>query len=290
MNGWKWANWTNRAGNGRGVSNTGRTDRINAILRGLLLLLCVIFCIAYPIGVTGVAFDVHPPFSLTWAGSALLFLEGSMLIIAAMLSAGWRRGLLAGMVIIALSYVVETIGVNTGFPFGVYYYTGVLFPALPGGVPLAVMFAWVLIIFGVYGWLTGGQMGGSQNGSQRIGLRGAIIGALLATLLDLEIEPVATHLERYWLWLGPGNVNYYGVPIANFVAWFFVSCALLLLIDQIVARWHISFPRRQWEEYLPRVLYVLSLFMFGLVDLTHGYYGATLMGVLAGLALVVNTL
>ena len=309
MNGLKWVHRANRAkraneaskiGNASGEGTGGNIVRMNTLLRRLLLVLCVIFCVAYPIGVIGVAFDVHPPFSLAWAGSALLFLEGSILIIAMMLSAGWWRGVLAGLVIIALSYVIETIGVNTGFPFGVYYYTGVLFPALPGGVPLAVLFAWVLIIFGVYGWLTGNQTGGQHNGwqgsNQHIGLRGAVIGALLATLLDMEIEPVATHLERYWLWLGPGYINYYGVPVANFVAWFFVACVLLLLVDRIVVRWNVSrfsyssFARRgRWEAYLSRALYVLSLFMFGLVDLTHGYYGAALMGVLAGLVLVINT-
>ena len=35
----------------------------------------------------------------------------------------------------------------------------------------------------------------------------------------------------------------------------------------------------------PRILFGASLFMFGLVDITHGYYGAALLGVLAGLVL-----
>ncbi len=32
---------------------------------------------------------------------------------------------------------------------------------------------------------------------------------------------------------------------------------------------------------IPRILYVASLFMFGLIDLTHGYYLATVLGLLA---------
>jgi len=31
----------------------------------------------------------------------------------------------------------------------------------------------------------------------------------------------------------------------------------------------------------PRILFSCSLFMFGLVDLTHGYYWATLLALLA---------
>jgi len=235
-----------------------------------------LFCFAYPFAVTGVAFDVHPPFSLDWAGSALLFLEGVLLILAAMVRYSPLRGLCAGLFVITLSYLVEAVGVGTGFPFGLYRYTPVLFPRLPGGVPMAVMFAWVLIVFGVYGWV--------RSEKRRIGVMGALLGAALATLLDLAIEPVAFHLERYWEWLAPGPINYYAVPLVNFVAWFVVAFCLLLLIDAVL--FHVyrpSFSSIRLIALVPRLLYGTSLFMFGLVDLTHGYYGATLFALLAGL-------
>ncbi len=345
----------------------------------LFLLLCGIFCIAYPIAVTGVAFDVRPPFSLAWAASALLFLEGLLLIVAASLRYGFLRGVCAGLIVIVLSYLIEAVGVGTGFPFGVYRYTGVLLPHLPGGVPLPVMFAWVLIVFGAYGWV--------HVEKRPIGIIGALVGAALATLLDLEIEPVAAHLEHYWEWLVPGAINYYGVPLANFVAWFVVAFVLLLLVDRVLLGkglrqerngqliktqtdahkgttllyTSVRFPntfqgegvvgeagqqqgegvvggpgREQGEGAVrvpgreqgkgavggpghpqgdappiyddvfygkaykkgvllrvplvvvvlaPRILFGASLFMFGLVDVTHGYYVAALLGIIAGLVL-----
>ena len=200
----------------------------------LFFLLCAIFCVAYPIAVTGVAFDVHPPFSLAWAGSALLFLEGILLIVAASLHYGLLRGVCAGLIVIALSYIVEALGVGTGFPFGLYRYTNVLLPRLPGSVPMAVMFAWVLIVLGAYGWV--------RAEKRRIGISGALLGAALATLLDLEIEPVAAHLEHYWEWLAPGPINYYAVPLANFAAWFVVAFILLLLVDRVL--WGTGRPPR----------------------------------------------
>ncbi len=272
--------------------------------QGAFLALFAIFCFSYPIAVTGVAFDVRPPFSLAWAGSALLFLEGMLLIVAASLRYGGLRGTCAGLIVITLSYAVEALGVGTGFPFGIYRYTNVLFPKLPGGVPMAVMFAWVLIVFGAYGWV--------RVEKRPIGLSGALSGAVLATLLDLEIEPVAAHLEHYWEWLAPGRVNYYGVPLANFAAWFVVAFVLLLLVDRVLFReypWgqgHLqwdkgtrkgnappiprgrmggAFPLRVPLYLAPRILFGASLFMFGLVDITHRYYGAALLGILAGLAL-----
>jgi uncharacterized membrane protein len=61
-----------------------------------------------------------------------------------------------------------------------------------------------------------------------------LLGALLATLLDLAIEPVAAHVVQYWEWLAPGPANYYGVPLANFVAWFVVAFALLVVVDAVL--------------------------------------------------------
>ncbi len=285
----------------------------------IFLALFGIFCFAYPFAVTGVAFDVRPPFSLAWAGSALLFLEGMLLIVTASLRYGFLRGIFAGLIVITLSYLIEALGVGTGFPFGVYRYTDVLFPHLPGGVPMAVMFAWVLIVFGAYGWV--------QVEKRPLGIVGAFLGAGLATLLDLEIEPVAAHLEHYWEWLAPGRVNYYGVPLANFVAWFVVAFVLLLLVDRVFFRGYVwgkghlqgealmnADLRNQWDQgtrkgnappirpthmggpfplqvpwfivrLTPCILFGASLFMFGLVDITHGYYGAALLGILAGLVL-----
>ena len=237
------------------------------------------YCIAYPVAVIGVAFDVHPPFSLAWAGSALLFLEGILLIIAATIVYGLWRGLFAGLLVILLSYIAESVGVGTGFPFGSYRYTDVLLPRLPGSVPAAVMFAWVLIILGAYGSVT-------RQSKHSISIKGAFLGAALATLLDLEIEPVAFHLEHYWNWSTPGTFNYYGVPLANFVAWFCIALLLLLCVGAIFRHAPLlKFEPSRLALWMPRILFAASLFMFGLVDLTHGYYGAVLPGLIAGLML-----
>jgi hypothetical protein len=193
---------------------------MNRFLRPLFTLLFALFCLAYPLAVTGVAFDVHPPFSLARAGSALLLLEGTLLMVAAMLMYGWRRGFCAGLIVMAVSYFVEAIGVLTGFPFGVSHYTTILSPRLPGSVPLAVLFAWVLIVFGVYGWV--------HVEKYRLNIRRALLGALLATLLDVEIEPVAAHLEHYWEW-HPIVKN---ALIGLLVTYLSVSFALTGLLDR----------------------------------------------------------
>lgn len=265
---------------------------MQTFLRYLFLALFGLFCFAYPFAVIGVAFDVKPPFSLDWAGSALLFLEGTLLVVSAMLLYNRWRALLAGLCVILLSYGVEALGVTTGFPFGLYHYTGILFPSLPGGVPLAVMFAWILVVFGSYGVvMKRKKVSGARPGN-------VLLAAVLATLLDLAIEPVAAYIEHYWQWLRPGSLNYYGVPLTNFVSWCVVAFVLLLLVEWLltqgytpevllreeIERKYIQKRRSMWRlvSLTPRILFSCSLFMFGLVDLTHGYYWATLLALLAG--------
>lgn len=258
--------------------------RRDSILWYLFAALCILFCFVYPIALVGVVFDVHPPFALNWAGSALLYLEGTILILAAMLVYGWRRALSAALVVILLAYGVETLGVNTGIPFGEYIYTHVLVPRLPGGVPLPVMFAWVLVIFGVYGWCRE-LVERAPNG--RINIAVGLFGALLATLLDLEIEPVAASLQGYWRWLEPGPLSYNSVPLSNFAAWYLVALVLLLLVQVLLGHTKAMHAQRSRLALVaPRVLFVASLLMFGLVDLTHTYFGAAAPGLLAGLLLL----
>jgi uncharacterized membrane protein len=250
-------------------------------LSRLTLLLFCIFCVAYLIAVIGVAFDVHPPFLMAWAGSVLLILEGIMVTVAWMDEYG-PPALLAALVIVIFSYGVVALGVNTGFPFGSYRYTDILYPILPGGVPLPVVFAWLMIIVAVRSitvrppLLVGGRW-----------LVSVLVSACLATLLDLVLEPVAFHLEHFWVWLAPGNINYYGVPLVHFVAWFMVSLLLISLVNLIMVR-AISFQNlssfsSRLPLNLPIWLYFANVFMFGLADLIHGYYLAAGIAALAAI-------
>jgi putative membrane protein len=297
---------------------------MQTFLRYLFLTLFGLFCFAYPFAVIGVAFDVKAPFSLAWAGSMMLFVEGTLLVVSAMLLYNCWRALLAGLCVILFSYIVEALGVTTAFPFGSYRYTGILFPALPAGVPLAVMFAWILVVFGSY--LQYPQMdhrkreilvqpstplngnyspnsiptGSSRNAPRNIG--DILLAATLTTLLDLAIEPVAAYIEHYWQWLKPGPLNYYGVPLTNFVSWFAVAFALLLLVNWLCCggstsrvRQHDEIERKYKQNMggiwrlialAPRILFSCSLFMFGLIDLTHGYYWATVFALLAAIIIL----
>lgn len=253
-------------------------------LSRIVFFLFCLFCVAYPIAVIGVAFNVNPPFSMTWAGGALLILEGAMMAVA-VLDQFALTGLIALILTALLSYAIEAIGVNTGFPFGAYHYTNVLAPLLPGGVPLAVIFAWIMILFSVQGVIYG------LTTRVHSPLGRIILRSVLTTLLDMLLEPVAFHLEHYWNWLSPGSVNFYGVPLSNFVAWFVMSFFLFMVINTFVLSSIFLMNLSSFTGRLPPriapLLYTANVFMFGLVDLTHGYYWGVALAVFAGLLLLI---
>jgi uncharacterized membrane protein len=287
----------------------------------ILSLLLAIYGLSYPVAVIGVAFNVHPPFSMAWAGSCMLFLQGVILALWIAGQYGWRRGLAATLWVAGLTFIVEYMGVQTGWPFGAYRYTGALFPTVLGTVPLAVMFAWLLVILAAYpaarillyrlqmsalctGWqhLDGKQckVPFAQNLLLRARVLTALLAALLAVLLDLLIEPVAVHVEGYWIWQGDGL--YYGIPASNFIAWFAVALILAMGIGMILPfherlpAWAIfASPSLQQGQQVqqettgeqamhgyrvPLLMYVSSVGMFALADSTHGFFVSAALGAL----------
>jgi len=236
----------------------------------LMLAAFGLYSFVFPFGVVLLSFG-WMPFGMEWMSSLLLGLLG-------MACAGWlwaNYGPVGGVVaaaIFALGVALEYVGVLAGVPFGRYTYTGVLVPELPGGVPAAIGFAWLLIV--VSGLYTARRL---IAGARPVVV--AIAGALLAVGLDLLLEPVAFHVKNYWQW-APGAGGYYGIPWSNFGTWLVAAFALNLLAGRLT-RWR--GPRR-WT-WLPPVLYAMNLAMFGTVNLAHGYWASGVVG-LALMALV----
>lgn len=136
-----------------------------------------------------------------WAAPLFLVLAGALALMEN--KTAWQSMLLAA----TLGFVLEIVGVHTGYPFGRYNYTAVLAPSI-FGVPLAIAFAWLILIDYVRGM--------SAN---------IWIGALLMTAIDLVIDPLAAGPLAYWHWLDGGD--YFGIPALNFAGWFAASLLIL---------------------------------------------------------------
>ncbi len=129
---------------------------------------------------------------------------------------------------VVVGFVVELVGVNTGFLFGNYQYGEVLGTRFYG-VPLLIGINWFIIIYctGVisqqlYNW-TNKQLAAVQaDVKPSLQLISFITdGAFLATFFDYIMEPVAVKLH-FWQWLGSGDIPFY-----NYTCWFFISVLLI---------------------------------------------------------------
>ena len=117
-----------------------------------------------------------------------------------------RRFDLFSLFVIVGGILVETVGVQTGFPFGSYHYGETLLPAV-GKVPIAIGFAWLGVLLS------------STAISQRLLNRFHVdspwvvilLSAFLMVVFDVVMEPAAIRLG-YWDWGG-------SIPLQNYIAW-----------------------------------------------------------------------
>jgi bisanhydrobacterioruberin hydratase len=260
----------------------GITSRLRLCVA--LLLACYLFL--YPGSILLVALDRVPVWG-TWMGGALLILQGALMGLWLCVNFG-RWGGLAAFWILFLSWLVEHVGATTGFPFGTYAYTNVLQPQLFGVVPVAIPFAWLLIVTAAVGTaeLLLERDGRAANADLRVHAPKVLTAAAFALLLDVTIEPFAVNINRYWVWSDSGEASYYGIPASNFVAWWFTSLLLswvLLLQRQRAARAaladHSARPQPFWP-WLPLTLYLTNLTMFVVVNLARGQEVAAAIGAL----------
>lgn len=276
-------------------------SRTSSHLQPLMIALFGIYLFIYPWSIALVSFNLVPVWGV-WMGSALLILQGTVL--GFWLTAYYgRHGALAALLILIVSWAIEHIGVLTGFPFGAYVYTDVLTPKIIQVVPLAIPFAWLLVVPAAVG-VTERLFGNASIAAHSHGLRTLLkilVAATFATLLDVTIEPVAVHIKRYWIW--NSGSSYYGVPLSNFGAWWVTSFVLVSVVylcagvrkarprplaSPPVRTFDLRLPARfaglsrylSDLDWLPRTLYMLNLLMFMLVNLAHGMFSAAVIGAL----------
>lgn len=117
----------------------------------------------------------------------------------------WIYGIFA----YTIGFLVEVIGVNTGFIFGEYEYGKVL-GAKVYNTPILIGANWLIMLLCI----------GSIINRVNLNTVGKILAASLAmVLMDVIIEPVAIKL-KYWTW---SDID---VPLVNYVGWFVTSIIL----------------------------------------------------------------
>ena len=131
---------------------------------------------------------------------------------------GWRRTLLWLVSGYTIAWASEYASIHWNIPYGEYHY---IYANLKGellvtGVPFFDSLSYPFLIFAGY-----------TMARERL-----FLGAFFTMLLDVVIDPVATMGDKWFL----GQIHYYahpgwyfGVPLTNFLGWFLVPLAVIVL-------------------------------------------------------------
>jgi carotene biosynthesis associated membrane protein len=187
--------------------------------------------IGYPLAGTPV------PFPLTIATVGLYF--------AAAAAHAWvHRGArwAGGFAAIATGsgFLVEALGVHTGFPFGSYAYGDSLGPRLLG-VPLVIPLAWAMLAYPAL--LVGRRLAGARRWAT------PLVGGWALASWDVFLDPQMVE-AGHWRWADatPALPGVPGIPLTNYAGWLAASVVLMALLDRL--------PRGPAPEGQPALLYL----------------------------------
>ena len=151
-----------------------------------------------------------------------------------------------------ISLFLEIIGANKGYIFGKYSYEPQLCPGpLVGNVPILIAVSWTGII---YMSLNYSFLFLEKNFNELISFEIILLTSILITILDLVLDPIAVD-EGRWKWQSPGK--YYGVPVKNFLGWFFNTTIVLLFYKQFSKEHFLGEQFEFYVTYSPALLFVV---------------------------------
>ncbi|WGE89933.1 carotenoid biosynthesis protein [Actinobacillus arthritidis] len=143
-----------------------------------------------------------------------------------------------------ISHFFESLSVSTGFPFGHYHYK-----ALPGpriaNVPLIIMPAYFAMGYTSY---ILGQVLTGQYGKKLQDIHIFItpfVATFIMVMWDVLMDPLATTINQSWVWRDSGA--YFGVPLSNFVGWFFVVYLFMQLFLLYLAKYD-KMPPKNYDN------------------------------------------
>ncbi|MFL9913045.1 carotenoid biosynthesis protein [Paraburkholderia sp. RL17-337-BIB-A] len=139
-------------------------------------------------------------------------------------SLGKRRTLVFFTLSAIVSWILEEIGVSTGWVYGHYHYSDMLGPKL-GLVPVIIPLAWFMMIYS--SWAVASALLGSatQDASECV-LSRSIVASVVMTSWDTVMDPGMSRAGN-WVWETGGA--YFGVPVHNYAGWLATTFVVYLL-------------------------------------------------------------
>ncbi len=195
----------------------------------------VIICIFQIIGFVG--FVINPVFFN--ALSPVNLLLSAFLVLIMSKQDNWKfYGSL--LLVAALSFFIEVLGVKTERIFGSYYY-GNSFGYKLFSVPLLIGLNWAMLLYST-----------SQFSKFKNTTINALFGAFLMVFLDFFMEQNAQKFD-FWYW--KDGI----IPLQNYIAWFLISFVFNLLVQKHLSK----IPNLTAKVfYFAQVAFFMALYFF----------------------------
>jgi uncharacterized membrane protein len=223
------------------------------VTRTILWVLAVVYAVAL---IANISFGLSIPIAL------VLLVSVAFALIHGAVRYGWR-GIAAFIVIcLVVSNILENTSILTGFPFGHYHYTDSLGPKL-FLVPLLIGPAY--FANGYLAWVLGNVLIGDvrREASAFTTFAVPFFASFLMVMWDLTFDPRASTIEHMWIWEQGGG--YFGVPLTNYLGWFFTVYVFLQLFALAI---HFRGSATKTMGTLPRSYYAQAVVMYAVVGLT----------------------
>jgi putative membrane protein len=199
----------------RGNRRRGINPKAQALLLTILAV-TILFQISYPL-LDGESLRVVTIATVYWGAAAMS--------LHALLAYGSRYAMTYLTVTLTYAFVIEQIGVQTGWPFGQYSYDASLGPKL-ASVSLVVPFAWAMMVHPLL------------VASRRVGKNWVFLyGGFSLMAWDLFLDPQMVSAGRWsWTFTGAHIPFQPEIPVSNAFGWLFAGMGLMAVLHQVLPR------------------------------------------------------
>jgi putative membrane protein len=228
------------------------TERNTTLTTTILWILAVAYAVAL---IANISFGLSIPIAL------VLLLSVAFALIHGAVRYGWIGIGVFIAICLVVSNILENTSILTGFPFGHYHYTDSLGPKL-FLVPILIGPAY--FANGYLAWVVGNVLIGELRRTSSAFTTFAVpfIASFLMVMWDLTFDPRASTIQHMWIWEQGGG--YFGVPLTNYLGWFFTVFVFLQLFALFVR----LRPGSDEAAPLRKSHYVQALAMYAVVGLT----------------------
>ena len=165
-----------------------------------------------------IAFSWNPtPFA---QGLAAIFIASALA--HASVVYGFGSAVVLFFICTAITFIIENVGVATGFPFGRYHFE--VAPDLPhvGSIPIIVGPLWFGA--GYFSWVVASTL--LDCADRRLDralnfIALPLVAAFVMTQWDLVMDRSESTIAKVWIWHDGGGV--FGVPLSNYLGWLLTS-------------------------------------------------------------------